>query len=97
MGLVFYVDFADAQSFGKSTQTLQRRWRVSGQTEMPVVCAITLLPGKLTGFNPSNTLSAGVFDKADLTGFYHHVMGIFYDPITSIKAVIGNDDLNLLL
>jgi hypothetical protein len=64
---------------------------------MPSMHTITLLPGKLTCSNPSNKLSAGVLDKAYLAGFYHHVIGIFYDPITSIKAVIGIDEPNFLL
>jgi hypothetical protein len=97
MRLVFYPDFANAQSFRKPWQALQRRWRVAGQTEMPAVHAITLLPGKLIGFNPSYVLSAGIFDKADLIGFCHHDMDIFPDPIPSIKAVIAIDNPNLLL
>jgi hypothetical protein len=64
---------------------------------MPAVHAITLLSGKLTGFNPSNALPTGVFDNGYLSGFYHHAMDIFSDPIPSIKPVIVDGDPNLLL
>jgi hypothetical protein len=64
---------------------------------MPAVHAITLLSGKLTGFNPSNALPTGVFDNGYLPGFYHHAVDIFSDPILSIKPVNANAGPNLLL
>jgi hypothetical protein len=64
---------------------------------MPTVYAITFLARKLTGFSPLNALPTGVFDNGYLPGFYHHVMDIFSDPAPSIKAVITNDNPDLLL
>jgi len=58
---------------------------------------ITLMAGKLTGFNPSDVLPAGVLDKADLIGFCHHIVYIFSDPGPSIKVVIAEEKPNPLL